>query len=65
MTKIEFAQWQTSEVTKELYSNIKERIEEFRELLESSESNGAEHRGIILALREVLGWVPNMEDEDA
>ncbi len=66
-TKEDIAQWQQHEVTKELRNNLKERIDEARDLLEQGSTDVNEEyriRGIIVAFRELLDWTPNIEGEE-
>lgn len=66
-SKSDFNQWKDGAITKDLHKNMRERIEELRDLLEEgcTEVEAATFRGIILAFREILGWEPDLEEEDA
>ena len=66
-SKADFQQWKDGAITKELHKNMLDRIEDIRDLLETGASpqEEAQFRGIIVAFREILGWEPELEEEDA
>lgn len=66
ISKEHVQQWMTHPVTEELRTVIKERIEEFKDLLLSSDDPDLDRKikGIVIGYNDVLEWQPEVVDAE-
>ena len=69
IAKEEYSDWKMHPVTKQLYEDMSLRINEFRDMLETSAGldsiEDSTIRGVLAGFREVLEWKPeSLEEHD-
>ena len=66
VSKQQWAEWRNHPVSKDLHASVYQAVESMKEQLVVAKEEGSATliRGMIVAFREVLDWVPKMEEEE-